>query len=181
MSLAGLLNAALGEAGEKRAAGDPALTRIVESVGAPSLPVTAPPAFAPLAIAALAARGGRTVLAVTSTGREADDLAAALRGLLEPDSVAIYPGWETLPHERLSPGADTVGQRLAVLRRLAHPSDPAANDPATGPLAVVVAPIRAVLQPQVPGLGELTPVQLQAGDTGRDFTAIGYDLVMAGY
>jgi transcription-repair coupling factor (superfamily II helicase) len=146
--------------------------------------VTAPPAFAPLAIAALAARtndGGRTVLAVTSTGREADDLVSALRCLLPPDSVALYPGWETLPHERLSPGADTVGQRLAVLRRLAHPSPSAAADSSTGPLSVVVAPIRSVLQPQVPGLGELMPVELHAGDTNREFSVIVHDLVMAGY
>jgi transcription-repair coupling factor (superfamily II helicase) len=175
MSLAGLLTAAIGEPAHP---GDPALARILESIGAPSLTVSAPPAFAPLAIAALAQQGGRTVLAVTSTGREADDLAAALRCILEPDSVAVYPGWETLPHERLSPGADTVGQRLAVLRRLAHPSS---DDPTAGPLSVVVAPVRSVLQPQVPGLGEMSPVQLRAGDTGLDFAGIGYDLVMAGY
>ncbi len=172
MSLAGLLTAAVGPPG------DPALTRIIDSVGAPTLTVTAPSAFAPLAIAALAQQGGRTVLAVTSTGREADDLAAALQCLLPPDSIALYPGWETLPHERLSPGADTVGQRLAVLRRLAHPS---ADDPTTGPLSVVVAPVRSVLQPQVPGLGELTPVELHIGDPGRDFAGIVEDLVLAGY
>src|ERR1700756_713841 len=82
---------------------------------------------------AAAARDGRVVLAVTSTGREADDLAATLRCLLPPDSVAVYPGWETLPHERLSPRADTVGQRLAVLRRLSHPAAPGEpKGPVTG-------------------------------------------------
>ena len=40
---------------------------------------------------------------------------------MPPDQVAYYPAWETLPHERLSPQSDTVGRRLAVLRRLAHP------------------------------------------------------------
>ncbi len=35
------------------------------------------------------------------------------------DRVEYFPAWETLPHERLSPRADTVGRRLAVLRRLA--------------------------------------------------------------
>ena len=34
---------------------------------------------------------------------------------------ADFPAWETLPHERLSPRSDTVGKRLAVLRRLAPP------------------------------------------------------------
>jgi transcription-repair coupling factor (superfamily II helicase) len=157
------------------AAADPALAAIRDGVDAPRLTVSGPSGLQPLAIAQLAQE--RTVLAVTSTGREADDLLAALRCLLPPDSVALYPGWETLPHERLSPRADTVGQRLAVLRRLAHPSG---DDPATGPLSVVVAPIRSLLQPQVPGLGELTPVALHAGDT-VDLEQITRDLVLAGY
>ena len=76
--------------------------------------------------------------------------------------MVCFPGWETLPHERLSPRSDTVGQRLAVLRRLAHP-DPA--DEAAGPLSVVVAPVRCLLQPIVGGLGDLEPVRLRAGDT----------------
>jgi transcription-repair coupling factor (superfamily II helicase) len=167
MSLSGLLDAALL---------DPAIAAAVESVDAPSLTVSGPAALRPFVIAAVARE--RTVLAVTSTGAEAEDLAAAVRCLLPPDQVAVYPGWETLPHERLSPGADTVGQRLAVLRRLAHPS---ADDPTTGPLSVVVAPIRSVLQPQVPGLGDLEPVELHAGDAGRELTDIVADLVGAGY
>ena len=64
------------------------------------------------------------LLVVTATGREADDLTAELRGVFG-DAVAMFPSWETLPHERLSPGVDTVGARLMVLRRLAHPDDAA--------------------------------------------------------
>jgi transcription-repair coupling factor (superfamily II helicase) len=169
MSLTGLLDAALA---------DPALATTLESAGAPSLTVSGPGALQPFAIAALAARAERLVLAVTSTGREADDLVETLQCLLLPDSVALYPGWETLPHERLSPRADTVGQRLAVLRRLAHPL---ADDSSAGPLSVVVAPVRSLLQPQVPGLGELEPVQLRAGDTGRELNGIVGRLVAAGY
>ena len=100
------------------------------------------------------------MLAVTATAREADDLAAALGSFLPPESVAYFPGWETLPHERLSPRSDTVGQRIAVLRRLAHPADP--GEP-NGPLAVVVTPVRSLLQPIVAGLGDLEPVELQVG------------------
>jgi transcription-repair coupling factor (superfamily II helicase) len=167
MSLSGLLDVALA---------DPAVSGAVESIGAPTFTVSGPAALRPFVIAGVARQ--RTVLAVTSTGAEAEDLAAALRCLLPPDTVAVYPGWETLPHERLSPRADTVGQRLAVLRRLAHPSS---DDPTTGPLAVVVAPVRAVLQPQVPALGELKPVELHAGDAGNELTDIVADLVAAGY
>src|SRR5271169_1879276 len=127
--------------------------------------LVAPPTLRPVLAAALAhgADGSapRFVLAVTATAREADDLAAALGSFLPPESVAYFPGWETLPHERLSPRADTVGQRIAVLRRLAHP---APDDPVEGPLRVVVAPIRWVLQPIVAGLGDLEPVRLLPGE-----------------
>ena len=98
------------------------------------------------------------VLAVTATGREAEDLTAALRAYLPADSVAEFPSWETLPHERLSPRSDTVGRRLSVLRRLAHPESSTAE-----PLRVVVAPVRAVVQPIVAGLGDLVPGHPEGG------------------
>ncbi|MBG0738357.1 transcription-repair coupling factor [Paeniglutamicibacter antarcticus] len=101
-------------------------------------------------------RGG-VVLAVTATGRETEDVAAALRAFLPADAVAEFPSWETLPHERLSPRSDTVGRRLAVLRRLSHP-EPGEK------LRVVVAPVRAVVQPLVAGLGDLVPVTVKVGD-----------------
>ena len=83
-----------------------------------------PGALRPFVVAGLV-DAGRTVLAVTATGREAEDLVAAARRPRRPDAVGYYPSWETLPHERLSPRSDTVGRRLAVLRRLCHPgADP---------------------------------------------------------
>uniref|UniRef100_UPI0025E11E9B CarD family transcriptional regulator n=1 Tax=Lapillicoccus sp. TaxID=1909287 RepID=UPI0025E11E9B len=126
----------------------------------------APGARAPL-VALLVASGSRRaapVLLVTATTREAEDLETALGSFLPPASVATFPSWETLPHERLSPRSDTVGRRLAVLRRLAHPETGADADPAYGPLAVVVAPVRALLQPISTGLGDLVPVTLSAGE-----------------
>jgi transcription-repair coupling factor (superfamily II helicase) len=149
--------------------------------GPAGLDLVAPPALRPVLAAALAGREpgergergapgtgtgtgrdtpGRFVLAVTATAREADDLTAALGSFLPPGQVACFPGWETLPHERLSPRSDTVGQRIAVLRRLAHPAGP--GEP-NGPLAVVVAPVRSLLQPIVAGLGDLEPVALRVG------------------
>jgi transcription-repair coupling factor (superfamily II helicase) len=128
-------------------------------------------------VAALARETKRPVLAVTATGREAEDLAGALRGLLPPDGIVEYPSWETLPHERLSPRSDTVGRRLAVLRRLAHPR---ADDPETGPVSVIVAPVRSVLQPQVKGLGDLEPVELRTG-MQADLEETAQALVAAAY
>ncbi|MFC9795943.1 transcription-repair coupling factor [Streptomyces sp. NPDC057695] len=171
MSLHGLLDvvvkdAALAEAVKAAADGN-----------RPHVDLVGPAAARPFAVAALARDSGRPVLAVTATGREAEDLAAALRSLLDPDRVVEYPSWETLPHERLSPRSDTVGRRLAVLRRLAHPRD---DDPAAGPVSVVVAPIRSVLQPQVKGLGDLEPVALRSGQTA-DLNEIVEGLAAAAY
>ncbi|MFD5399869.1 transcription-repair coupling factor [Streptomyces sp. NPDC127097] len=174
MSLTGLLDVVVK---------DPALAEAVQAATdghRPRVDLVGPPAARPFAIAALARQAGRPVLAVTATGREAEDLAAALRSLMpagEDNSVVEFPSWETLPHERLSPRSDTVGRRLAVLRRLAHPRD---DDPTAGPVSVVVAPIRSVLQPQVKGLGDLEPVSLRTGQTA-DLEEIVDGLAAAAY
>ena len=152
MSLAGLADVVLA---------DPQLAEPLARAadgGAGGAELTGPEALRPFLAAGLA-RAGRTVLAVTATTREAEQLVAELGDLLDPADVAYYPSWETLPHERLSPRSDTVGRRLAVLRRLCHPGD----DASTGPVRVVVAPVRSVLQPQVKGLGDLAPVELAVG------------------
>ncbi|WP_171058953.1 MULTISPECIES: transcription-repair coupling factor [unclassified Arthrobacter] len=149
--------------------------------------ISAPAGLRPLLLAemadGLAAAAGEghddgrpgVVLAVTATGREAEDLTAALRAYLPADCVAEFPSWETLPHERLSPRSDTVGRRLSVLRRLAHPESSTA-----GPLRVVVAPVRAVVQPLVAGLGELVPVTLKVGQE-KPFTEVVRSLADAAY
>nr|WP_240977992.1 transcription-repair coupling factor [Knoellia sp. DB2414S] len=144
-------------------AADPGVGRAlaVARAGEPVADLAVTAGARPELIAAMARAADRPLLVITATTREADDLVAALGCFLDADRVADFPAWETLPHERLSPRSDTVGKRLAVLRRLAHP-DP--SDAAYGPLDIVVAPVRAVLQPVVQGLGELAPVALRAGD-----------------
>ncbi|WP_298323848.1 transcription-repair coupling factor [Haloactinopolyspora sp.] len=158
MTLFGLLHTLLGDGGDPvlRSAVDDARTGALDS-----LDLTAPPALRPFVVSAIAdatVGADRPVLAVTATGRETEDLVEGLRCLLPADCVVEYPAWETLPHERLSPRSDTVGRRLAVLRRLVHPENDAER------VKVVVAPVRSVLQPQVAGLGELRPVRLRVGD-----------------
>ncbi|GLY01074.1 transcription-repair coupling factor [Actinoplanes sp. NBRC 101535] len=164
MQLAGLIPAALRDRGLARAR-DLARKGFVDS---DALDLTAPVSLRPFVVATVAGPSGagaaqRPVLAVTATSREADDLADALGCLIDPAGVAVYPSWETLPHERLSPRSDTVGRRLAVLRRLAHPGDQ--------PLQVIVAPVRSVLQPQLKGLGDLEPVELVTG-RGAELEAV---------
>ena len=132
----------------------------------------------PLIAAALSAQvelggAGRPVLLVTSTFREAEDLTAALQSVVGEDAVAYYPAWETLPHERLSPRSDTVGRRLELLRRLVGNSHVPAPK-------IVVAPVRSVLQPQVKGLADMTPIRLVVGDE-IDLSDLATALVNAAY
>ncbi|RTE50254.1 transcription-repair coupling factor [Actinobaculum sp. 352] len=112
-------------------------------------------------------------VAVTATGREAEELAGALRAYLPESAVEVFPSWETLPHERLSPRSDTVARRLLVQRRLAHPEEFA-------PLKVLVMPVRALLQPITAGLGEMVPVRVRLGDR-VDLTELEEALVGAAY
>ena len=153
MSLTPLADAVLADATLAEAMGD-AKAGLVRA-----LDLTGPEALRPFVVAGLV-QTGRTVLAVTPTSREAEDLVAQLADLVDPARLGYYPSWETLPHERLSPRSDTVGRRLAVLRRICHPG----TDETNGPLSVIVAPVRSVLQPQVKGLGDLEPVELAPGD-----------------
>src|SRR6059058_3841702 len=132
------------------------------------------PASARLFVAGALARLG-PLLVVTATGREADDLTAELRGAFG-DAVAAFPSWETLPHERLSPGVDTVGTRLMVLRRLAHPDDERLGPP----LRVVVTTTRSLLQPMAPDVADIEPVTLTLG-AEAEFDAVIARLVDLAY
>ncbi|MDN5757552.1 MAG: transcription-repair coupling factor, partial [Tomitella sp.] len=143
---------------------DSALREFADKAGRPELTTVAPTAARAFLAAALGRRA--PVLLVTAGGREADDRTRELREFLG-DAVAQFPSWETLPHERLSPGADTVGRRLSVLRRLARPDD-ALYGP---PLQVVVTTVRSLVQPMAPGLGEIEPVIVREGGE-YDFEAL---------
>lgn len=166
MDLTGLLPALLA---------DPAAAAAVENVRARGeLDVVGPAGVRPPLLAALAS--GRPLVVVTATGRDADELAAAVRCYLPADDVAVLPSWETLPHERLSPRSDTVARRLAVFRRLAHPE----TEGHAGPVRVLVMPVRALLQPVVEGLGELEPVSISTGDR-VDLADLAEKLVAAAY
>ncbi len=151
---------------------DPALRGVVERAGSPLLDLQGPTTVRQLVVAALAADEGakRPVLAVTATGREAEELTSALSSLLGPGLVADFPSWETLPHERLSPRADTVGRRLDVLHRLRGPDAP----------RVVVATVRSLIQPMAPGLGALSPIDLRVGEE-HDFEGVLDRLVELAY
>ena len=113
------------------------------------------------------------LLAIAPTGRRAESLGIALGELLPGAVVHHFPAWETLPHERLSPSAETVGQRLAVLRAVA------AWD-GTVPL-VVTASVRSAVQPIAGGLTDVDAVHLVAGGRGHDLGDVARRLVELAY
>ncbi|MFE7719655.1 transcription-repair coupling factor [Nocardia rhizosphaerihabitans] len=155
------------------AGGDAALRTVADLVGKSGVELVAPSAVRPFVAGTIAAQ--QPLVVVTATGREADDLTVELAEMLGP-SVVMFPSWETLPHERLSPGPDTVGRRLEVLRRLAHPDDPVYPEP----LRVVVTTVRSLMQPMTAGLGDIEPIVLRVG-TDYDFDALLARLVEFAY
>jgi len=94
------------------------------------------------------------LLVVTATERESEELAEELAGL-GPHAVAQFPSWETLPHERLSPAADTMGRRLEVLHALLGEGGARPR--------IVVAAARSVVQPVAPSAARRDPVRLAVG------------------
>jgi transcription-repair coupling factor (superfamily II helicase) len=138
---------------------EPAFTRVVGAPNATLAVSTPAQAFVLAGLIRLGSR--RPVLVVTPTGTSADQLAHDLEALVEPggatSAVEVFPAWETLPFERVSPDVSTMGRRLRLLWQLGGGS--AAERP-----EVVVAPIKAVLQRLGPWRTAARPIVVSHGD-----------------
>jgi len=129
---------------------------------------------APLIAGLLDKRGdAQALLAIVSTGRESEALRESLSSVLPHAEIIEFPAWETLPHERLSPSSETVGKRIAALRRLAEWDR-------TQPI-VVVASVRAALQPLADNLTETPTIDLKAGGRGYSLPGITLELIDLAY
>src|ERR671918_573243 len=133
----------------------------------------------------------RPVVLAVPTSTEAERLAHDLAAYLGEDAVELFPAWETLPFERVSPSIETMGRRLRVLWRLRHAVDQAAGhsgepagDHAAGHVgrvpAVVVASVRALVQRLGPHVTDVVPVAVRPGQR-LDRDELVADLVTAGY
>jgi transcription-repair coupling factor (superfamily II helicase) len=146
-----------------RLARDPGMAALLD----PAQPVVAvAEAGVPIVVAALVELGGRRpLLVVTPTQADAERVTHDLGAFLAAEEVELFPAWDTLPFERVSPEGWAMGQRLRVLWRLLGHSATGG----LGPPSVVVAPVRAALQ-RLGVLGEGTaPVRVARGETlGRD-------------
>jgi len=125
-----------------------------------------------ITIASLATRSDRRpVVVAVSTTAEAERLVHDLGAFLGAGDVELFPAWETLPFERVSPAFDTMGRRSRVLWRL--------SEPERAP-AVIVAPVRALVQRLGPHVGESDPITVGVGDVADPVELIG-QLVAFGY
>jgi transcription-repair coupling factor (superfamily II helicase) len=131
-------------------------------------PLTVPDAARPYLLAALVDHLKTPVLAVTARIDEAEQLVRDIHAFLGRDAAEVFPGWEVLPGEPLSPSVDTMGRRIDVLARLAAGQDLVVVTTAQG-ATQLVAPVR-----------DLETLQLAAGRS-IDLDELTARLVEMGY
>src|SRR5512138_64642 len=120
---------------------------------------SAPPGVDALTIARLLADSkGRRWLHVALDDSQAARLAECLGFFAPQVEVLVFPAWDCLPYDRVSPHRDIVARRLDVLTRLMQP---AGDRP-----QVVVSTVNALLQ-RVPAPAALAGrvMRLKAGDS----------------
>ena len=128
---------------------------IAATIGLRQATIAVPDAARALALAAIAqSTGRRPILVAVPTGADADRLAGDLSTLLGASDVELFPAWETLPFERVSPSVETMGRRMRTIWRL--------RDPRRSP-AVVVASARALVQRLGPHVEDVEPLVVRPG------------------
>jgi len=129
---------------------------IAAATGGGARPVAVPEPARALFVATLArATARRPVVVAVPTGVEAERIATDLREYLGDDAVELFPAWETLPFERVSPATETMGRRLRVIWRLRTGGDHLPR--------AIVAPVRALVQRLGPHVEDVEPVVVRAG------------------
>jgi len=134
------------------------------SVGSTALAVAeAATAFVIAGVAQLSER--RPMLVVTPTVRDAERVTHDLTTFLGAGVVALFPAWDTLPFERVSPEVATMGERLRLLWHLGVTGgdESVPGSSTTDAPAVVVAPVRALLQRLGPVDVAASPVVVERG------------------
>jgi transcription-repair coupling factor (superfamily II helicase) len=104
-------------------------------------------------VAALAEALEAPVMAVAPGPREAERVARAAAAFLGVEQVALFPAWEALPGEGISPSPEIAARRAEAAHHARR---------AKGPF-VLSMPVVAALQRLVPSLGEREPLHLQSG------------------
>jgi len=127
-------------------------TALTQAIGHPNAVIAVPESARPISLAALQHLSSRRPLVVACpTGTAAGQLYDDLQQFMGPEEVMLFPAWETLPFERVSPSVETMGRRLEVLWRV--------RDIERCP-AIIVASVRSLLQRLGPGAVDVEPVRV---------------------
>jgi len=116
----------------------------------------APVTSHPYAINQWLASSEAPLIVVTPSSRQAEEIAASTKELSPNIEIIEFSSWETLPHERLSPAAETVGRRLKALHRMLELKSQ------SKPYLVLMS-VRAALQPVVGGMEAHPPILISRG------------------
>jgi len=100
----------------------------------------------------LAATSNTPLLIITTSTRHAEELSQEIGSWIGKDLVVNFPAWETLPHERLSPKADTVTARFKALNKISNQK-----------VRVIVCSVRALLQPIISNDLNTSIIKIQQG------------------
>ena len=100
----------------------------------------------------LAATSNTPLLIITTSTRHAEELSQEIGSWIGKDLVVNFPAWETLPHERLSPKADTVTARFKALNKISDQK-----------VRVIVCSVRALLQPIIANDLNTSIIKIQQG------------------
>ena len=111
-----------------------------------------------VALAQFIKESKQPVAVIVASGNHAAKLSESLSELVPKLELIEFPSWETLPHERLSPAAETVGKRLKALHRMLE-----IQKGVDHPIALLIS-IRAALQPVMGGLEDHPPFTLARGN-----------------
>ena len=111
-----------------------------------------------VALAQFIKQSKQPVAVIVASGNHAAKLSESLSELVPKLELIEFPSWETLPHERLSPAAETVGRRLKALHRMLE-----IQNGVDHPVALLIS-IRAALQPVMGGLEDHPPFTLTRGN-----------------
>ena len=100
----------------------------------------------------LVATSNTPLLIITTSTRHAEEISQEISSWIGKDLVVNFPAWETLPHERLSPKADTVTARFKALNKISNQK-----------VRVIVCSVRALLQPIISNDLNTSIIKIQQG------------------
>ncbi len=128
---------------------------LLGTLGRSSATLAVPEPARAVTIAAIATLSKRSpVVVAVPTSADAERLAGDLACFLGADEVDVFPAWETLPFERVSPSVETMGRRMRTMWHL--------RDPERSP-KVLVAPARALVQRLGPHVEDIEPIVITPG------------------